>query len=269
MVRHPLVRPRAVCAIALAGLLAACQPALVLPTPTLAPPSPTGTVAFPTLVPTATPTPGASATPTPDLRLETGRLLLEDTFDDDTAWHLGQSESGGSSVSGGRLSLSVRQPRAYQLATRTDASYTDVLVEVDVLTELCSPGDEFGLMLRVSGPTQYYRFVIGCDGTARAGRVLEEGSRALTWPIPSPAILPASPARNHLAVLARGDAFRFWVNDVEVLAVRDVSLTSGGIGFLARAAAAGQVSVAFDDLAVYALTEADAPTATHGPTPPP
>jgi len=255
----------------LALLVAACQPApaIPIPTSTRALPSPTRTIAFPTLVPTATPTPGASATPTPDLRIETGRLLLSDTFDDEAAWHLSQTETGGSSVSGGRLSLSVRQPRAYQLALRDDGHYTDILVEVDVLTELCSPGDEFGLMLRVVGLTQYYRFIIGCDGTARAGRVLEEGSRALTWPIPSPAILQASPARNHLAVLARGDTFRFLVNDVEVLAVRDVSLVSGGIGFLARAGAGGQVSVAFDDLAVYALTEAVTPTPPTGPTPSP
>lgn len=198
-----------------------------------------------------------------------GRLLLVEPFHDDTPWRLSQSDSGGSSIAGGRLSISVRRPRAYQLATRLDASYADILVEVDVHTELCSPGDEFGLMLRVNGLGEHYRFIIGCDGTARASRVLEEGSRALTWPIPNPAILPSYPAGNRITVLARGDTFRFLVNDVEVLAVRDVSLASGGLGFLARAGSGGQVSVAFDNLTVYALKpdEAPAPTLAASPLP--
>ena len=253
--------------LALAGLLGACQPAPPIPTPTAPPPSSTSTVAFPTLVPTSTTTPGPSATPTPDLRSEMGELLLADPFDDDTLWRLNQSDSGGSSVAGGRLSVTVRQPRAYQLVTRLDASYTDILVEVDIHTELCSPGDEFGLMLRVNGLGEHYRFVIACDGTARASRVLEEGSRALTWPIPNPAILRSSPARNHLTVLARGDTFRFLVNDVELFAVRDVSLASGGLGFIARAGSGGQVSVAFDNLAVYALKADPTPTPTLAATP--
>jgi hypothetical protein len=196
-----------------------------------------------------------------------GQLLLADAFDDNSQWRLNQSDSGGSSVAGGRLSITVRRPRAYQLATRLDASYSDILVEVDVHTELCSPGDEFGLMLRVNGLGEHYRFVIACDGTARASRVLEEGSRALTWPIANPAILPSSPARNHLTLLARGDTFRFLVNDVELLAIRDVSLASGGLGFVARAGAGGQVSVAFDNLAVYALKADPSATPTLAATP--
>jgi hypothetical protein len=251
----------------LSGLLGACQPAPPAPTPTAPPPSATSTVAFPTLVPTSTTTPGPSATPTPDLRSEMGDLLLADAFDDDAPWKLNQSDSGGSSLAGGRLSITVRRPRTYQLVTRLDASYTDILVEVDIHTELCSPGDEFGLMLRVNGLGEHYRFVIACDGTARASRVLEEGSRALTWPIANPAILPASPARNHLTVLARGDTFRFLINDVELLAVRDVSLASGGLGFIARAGSGGQVSVTFDDLAVYALKADPSATPTLAATP--
>ena len=68
-------------------------------------------------------------------------------------------------------------------------------------------------------------------------------------------------------VLARGDTFRFLINDVEVLAVRDVSLASGGLGFVARAGSGGQVSIAFDELAVYALKADEAPTPTLGATP--
>jgi hypothetical protein len=251
----------------LAGLVGGCVVGSPSPTPTAAPPTPTGTVAFPTLIPTSTSTPGASPTPTVDPRADVGALLLNETFDDGAEWVLAQAESGGSSVEGGRLSISVREPRAFQFATRQGDSYGDALVEVDVYTELCAPGDEFGLMFRVNSLGEHYRFVMGCDAAARASRALETGSRALTWWMPNASILPASPVHNHLALHARGDTFRFFVNDVEIFAVRDVSLASGRIGFLARAGSTGQVSVSFDDLIVRALEGDRLPTVTTGPTP--
>jgi hypothetical protein len=251
----------------LAGMIGGCVVASPSPTPTAAIPSPTGTVAFPTLIPTSTSTPGASPTPTVDPRADVGALLLSEPFDDGADWVLAQSVSGGSSVESGRLSISVREARAFQFATRQGDSYGDVLVEVDVYTELCAPGDEFGLMFRVNSLGEHYRFVIGCDGAARASRALEAGSRALTWWIPNASILPASPVHNHLALHARGDTFRFFVNDVEIFVVRDVSLASGRIGLLARAGSTGQVSVSFDDLIIRALEGDRSPTATTGPTP--
>jgi hypothetical protein len=193
--------------------------------------------------------------------------LLTESFDGEEDWILSSSDSGASSINGGRLSVSVRQARAYQFVSRRSGSFADVVVEVEAYAELCAPGDEFGLMFRVNDLGEHYRFVIGCDGTARASRALEAGSRALTWWIPSPAILPGSSVRNRLALLARGDTFRFFVNDVEVLSARDISLSSGRLGFFARAGSAGQVSVSFDELSVRSLRAPGTATATAPSTP--
>lgn len=251
----------------LAGTVGGCAVTPPSPTPTSTPLPPTATVAFPTLVPTQTATPGASATPAPNVDAERGQLLLTDSFDDREVWLVSESQSGGSSVGGGRLSISVRERRAYHFVTRSRDFFGDALVEVDVYTELCEPGDEFGLMFRVNSLGEHYRFVIGCDGAARASRALQDGSRGLTLWVSSPAILPLSPVRNHLALLARGDTFHFFVNDVELFTVRDVTLTSGLLGLMARAGPGGQVSVSFDDLTVYALRPLGPPTATPRPTP--
>ena len=74
-------------------------------------------------------------------------------------------------------------------------------------------------------------------------------------------------ARTALALLARGDTFRIFVNDVEILSERDASLASGRIGLMARAGPSGQISVSFDDLAVYALNPPGSSTPPAGATP--
>jgi hypothetical protein len=235
-----------------------------MPSPTLAAPTVTATVAFPTIIPSATWTPGASLTPTVDLRVDAGPVLLHDSMDDPSVWQLTTGDTGVSAISDGRLTLSVRSARAYHTAHRLEPVVGDFYAEIEVLTEVCHAGDEVGLTARGRGLFEQYRFLIGCDGTARITRVLEEGSRALTLRVSDPAILGGAPARNRLGVWLSGLDLKFLVNGDEVLTVRDAALTQGTLGVIARAGTGGQVSAAFDDLIVYALLD---PRLTPSPSP--
>lgn len=247
-------------------VFAACAvpeaPPAALPSasPTLPPPA--GTVAFPTLIPTRTWTPLASATPTRDPQAGLGRLLFADSFDQATPWELTISPGAGATVSQGRLSLAISSPREYHWSVRPDPSAADFYATVVVHTEVCSPGDEFGLIARANTLGEQYRFLIGCDGSARITRRLEAGSRALTLRVESPAILPGAPSVNRLAVRARGLDLILLVNGQEIVSARDAALVRGFFGLIARAGPAGQVSVGFDDFNVYELTD---PTATPSP----
>ena len=227
-------------------------------------PTGTSTVAFPTVIPSATWTPGATLTPTIDLLPELGAQILADPMDDPTAWELATTASGGAAFTDDRLTLSVRTPRVYQSAHRKGPIVGDFFAEVDVITEVCSPGDEIGLTARGGGMGEQYRFLIGCDGTARITRILEDGSRALTLRVASAAIHSGAPAQNHLSVWLRRLDLKFFVNGDEVLTVRDAALTRGYLGVIARAGPGGQVSVGFDNLLIYALADAN-PTTTPIP----
>lgn len=226
------------------------------------------TVAFPTVVPTATWTPGATLTPTADLRPGIGPLLLHDRMDEPSAWNLTTTAGGGAAITDGRLTLSVRTPRGYHTAFRAEPVVGDFYAEVDVYTEVCSPGDEVGLTARGNAQGEQYRFLMGCDGTARITRVLEEGSRALTLRVATPVILPGAPAHNHLAIWVRGLDLTFLVNDNEVLTVRDAALTRGAFGLIARAGSEGQVSAGFDDLMVHSLADPNATPIAEPPRTP-
>ena len=253
---------------ALLAALSACvtAPSGPSPSPPTEPVAPTrtATVAFPTVIPTATWTPGPTLTPTVDLQLDFGPLLLDDPMDDPSAWELAPSASGGAAFTDGRLTLSVRTPRGYQSAFRADPVVGDFFAEVDVVTDVCSAGDEVGLTARGGGLGEQYRFLLGCDGTARITRILEDGSRALTLRVASPAIHSGAPAQNRLSIWLRGLDLKFLVNGEEVLAARDAALTRGTLGVIARAGPGGQVSVGFDNLRLYALADTN-PTATPPP----
>jgi hypothetical protein len=242
----------------LAAALASCsgQPVAVpTSTPLPATASPTTTVAFPTIIPTATWTPGPTQTPTAGLLPGLGIQLLHDSMDDASAWELPTTATGAAAITDGRLTLSIRAPRAYQTARRLEPIVGDFFAEIDMVTEVCSAGDELGLTARGGGKGEQYRFLVGCDGSARITRVLEEGSRALTLRVAPPVIHRGAPALNHLSIWLHDLDLKFLINGQEVLSVRDAALQHGTLGIIARAGTGGQVSAAFDDLRVYALTD--------------
>ena len=144
----------------------------------------------------------------------------------------------------------------------------DFYAEVEVRTELCNAGDEYGLTARGNKLGEHYRFLIGCDGSARITRFLEGGSRALTLRVETPAIIPGAPAVNRLAVWARGLDLKLYVNGEEVAAARDAALDRGTFGLIARAGSGGQLAVSFDDLIVRSLADTVLSPATATSPPP-
>jgi hypothetical protein len=238
-------------------LVGSCStPASVL-SPTASPlPSPTVTIAFPTLVPTSTWTPGPVPSPTAGSAPGLGALVLYDTFDGPGLWELTSTSTGAASIDGGRLTLAVRTPGAYHLARRAQPDAEDFYAAVDTYPQVCNPQDEYGLTVRTDALGEYYRFMIGCDGTARISRVLEDGSRALTLRIPSLAIIAGAPTHNRLEVWAEGLDLKLAVNGTEVASVRDAALRRGTFGLLARAGQGGQITVSFDNLSVRGLVDA-------------
>ena len=252
----------------MAGLATSCLAAPAPPASpsNTSPATATITVAFPTVIPSSTWTPGPTFTPTVDVRPALGPVILQESFDDPSAWGLQASQSGAAGISEGRLTLAVRTPRFYQGSNRESPAVADFYAEVEVHASLCNAGDEYGLTARGNDLGEQYRFLIGCDGAARITRFLQNGSRALTLRIETPAIIPGAPAVNRLAVWAKGLDLKLLVNGHEVIAARDAALDQGTFGLIAHAGAGGQLAVGFDNLIVHSLSDGNA-TPTPAITP--
>jgi hypothetical protein len=241
---------------------AACLPAATAlpPLPTETPPAPSATPT-PTIVwfpPTATytpfPTPTPPLTPTVDTRPSYGSLILEDKFQETSAWVTGQLPDGTIALNQGALTLVVSQERGYLSTVRQNTSLTDFYAQISANPTLCRGTDEYGMLLRVSGG-DFYRFSLSCDGRARLDRLLNDSASSPKPWTQNGAIPPGSPSVSQLAVQAVGKRMRFYVNDAFIFEVNDGTIPSGGLGLFARAASDTPVSVSFSDLKVYRPTQ--------------
>jgi len=235
-------------------------------TPTLAP-SLTPTFAFPTLPPSLTPTPPPVMTSTPDVLADLGELLYREDFSRDRGWALRQAEQESTSLNNGRLTFVVRQPGAIRYVLSPYLPPIDYYLEVQLRTELCSPGDEYGVMFRVAENGDHYRITLACDGSARVTRVLRGTSAALVPPTETFLVLAGAPADNRIGVLLSGDQLRFFLNGLEAFSLRDDTLESGGLGLILHTGNAGQLTVSFDEVVVRALSPARMASPTAPSTP--
>jgi hypothetical protein len=249
-----------ICTIVLSGCGSA-PPASPTVRPTLLP-SPTPTIAFPTLVPTATVIPLASPTTSRELAAGAGTLLFQASFTSDEGWLLSIDADGAASLSRESLVIAVSRPSASRYVLVPIPPAADYLFEATIRADLCDAEDEIGLLFRVGSLEDYYRYTLSCGGVARMTRVLGTGAAVLAGPAVASSAIPGSPAENHLAVLARGQTFTFFVNGVEVLQSRDSQLISGGLGIFVRSASQGQTTVAVTSLTVTALRPATTATPT-------
>ncbi len=259
--------PRRLPALAIAASLALAGCLTVQPLPTTtpppAPPSPssTPTIAFPTLVPTATVTPAPSPTATPDIASALGELLFAADFSSGQGWPLGETDTGAVSMADGRLLVAVRRANTYRYALAPVTPLADFYAEVTLRAEVCSSDDTFGLMFRVNPQEEHYRFILDCDGSARVERALTTVAVPIVPATQTHAAFPGPLVDNRLGVLASGDIFTFFINGTLVFSVRDGTLPTGGLGLFIRSGAGGQTTVSFADLSVHALLST--PTPTH------
>jgi hypothetical protein len=247
-------------------LLTGCLDTRPLPTATPTPPPATMTPPFviPTLIPTSTWTPAAQPSPTFDLGEGLGEIIFQDDFEQDLGWRLEEDIFGATALTSGHLTLTSRRQSVWRFAYSPVVNATDLYMQVNLQAEICSRGDEFGIMFRANPSTGYYRFGLRCEGGVRVTRVLGETVQSLITSAQTETVVPGPPAQNQLGVWARGDRFRFYINRVETFTARDNAIFQGAVGFYIFSGDAGQTTVFFDDLVVRNLLTT--PIQTETPT---
>lgn len=240
----------------LAPLLAGCLSISPLPTATPTPPPATDTPTFviPTLIPTNTWTPPVPPSPTSGIAFDLGEIIFKDDFEQDLGWNLDEDIYGATALTSGRLTIAARRPGAWRSVLSPIPSQTDFYVEVNLRADICSRGDEYGLIFRVNPLSGHYQFGLRCEGNVRLLRVLGSAAQTMITPDQADIVVPGPPEENQLAVWANGSQFRFFINQVEVFAVRDSTYAIGLIGFYVFSGESGQATVSFDDLIIRSLT---------------
>ncbi len=228
--------------------------------------APSPTFVIPSAIPTSTITPGPTLTPTADLLADAGEILFADRFDNPANWNLSRDDNGAASVSDGKLSLVVSRPSTVRIATASFDTPENFFLTVSARTEICRPGDEYGIVVRYTSDLEQLRFLLDCDGSASVVSV-EQGSRFTLVPRTETfAALPGSRVTNSLSVRSLNDTFTFFINGVEVAQVKETRLSGTTVGAIVRAHESELATILFDDFQVLNLTAAT-PEATSTPTP--
>jgi hypothetical protein len=158
-------------------------------------PLPTPTIAFPTLIPTATVTPLASATTSPGFAAAAGPLLFQARFASDEGWLLSSDADGAASLSAGSLVIAVSRPSASRYVLVPMPPAADFLFEATTRASLCEAEDEIGLLFRIGPQADHYRYTLSCGGVAQMTRVLGTGAAVLAGPARASSAIPGSPRR--------------------------------------------------------------------------
>jgi hypothetical protein len=207
--------------------------------------------------PTATPTPFPTQqiAPTPDFRPGLGEVLLSDDFSDPDAWTLGRTSSGNIALGVNELTIAISEPNAYDYSVRQEPILEDFYLEIIASPTLCREEDEYGLLLRMSSPKDFYRFSLSCDGKVRLDRIVQgAASSPQPWMI-SGSVPSGAPSTSRLGVWALGNEMRFFINDQHQFTITDPLLPLGNIGVFARSAGEKAVTVNFSDLVVQQVNQ--------------
>ena len=220
-------------------------------TPTLSPTSsPSATIDwFPaTTTPTSVPTTNATSTQEPDE--QQGDIILSDDFSEQVHWLLGTTTSGQVSLGMNELTIAISEPGGYANTVRRLPLLDDFEVEVSTAATLCKGEDQYGLLLRMSSPNDFYRYALSCDGRVRLDKIINGNATSPQPWIQNSSLPPGAPLPARLGVRLKGDEMSFYVNGLHQFTINDPVLKIGNIGLFARSVGENAVTVNFSDLIV-------------------
>ncbi len=176
-------------------------------------------------------------------------LPWSDDFSSVSTWQAESDAAAQVSVEAGVLRVFVAVPNQLAWAT-AGRDLRDFHLTVET-TQIAGPDDnEYGVLVRLQDPANFYRFSISGDGYVLVDKFVAGQMELMgaTW-MPAEAIRQGE-ASNVLEVICRGAEMTFIVNGSEVARVRDTTFTHGDIGLYAGTFYEGGVEVQFDNLRV-------------------
>jgi hypothetical protein len=226
-------------------LLSGCQTvAGLLPTQT---PYPTYTPQ-----PTFTPYPTFTAVPSPTSTPMKTILFEEQDFSGiDSCFPVGSDPKVNRFAEDGQFHILVKEKVFFGWSI-CETDLRNFIMEVDA-TPISGPLNNsfaYGILLRQNNSSNgFYAFLISGDGYyGFSGIYPDNYFSLLSWS----AIREIKQGKNtnHLKIIAVGDQFELFVNDVMVGLVREGTLRSGSFGFIVQTFDKAEVQVAFDNLVV-------------------
>ncbi len=176
-------------------------------------------------------------------------LPWEEDFSAPATWKMESDAAAQVTVENGVLRISIAASNQLAWAS-AGKDLQDFRLTVEA-SQVAGPNDnEYGVLVRVQDPRNFYAFSISGDGYFLVSRFVDGVRQPLEadW-TPSDAIHPGI-GTNVLEVVAQGKQLTFIVNDQPLAQVEDDRFSHGDIGLYAGSFYEGGVEVHFDNLRV-------------------
>ena len=189
----------------------------------------------------------ASETSLPENTLFFDKFVVGQTGD----WLTEGDDAAVTAVINERMVININEPQTRQYVTLNEPHFNNFTFEVDGLQVTGSPESSYGVLFRMSSPTEFYRFAIRGDGLYMIERHDPDGwTRFMKDWEPSAAIHQGVGQNNRIKVVAEGSAFSFYVNDIVVAQINDGRYAQGNIALDAGTFGETNLQVAFDNVLV-------------------
>jgi len=239
-------------------LLAACQASSILPDPT-----PTATVEQPTAEPSPTvdwfpqtPTPVVLPTTDPEEIvtitpvIQEEDILVWDDFSDQSIWQTGTSEAGTIAYESESLSLALLAGKQTLSSLSEHNLPSDFYLEITVDVLMCSPEDQYGLILWNNSSSGTYRVWFNSSGQTKLDRVLPSGTSLLENWQTGRKIQPGSPAQNRIGISSKDGVLEIYVNDVLQFSHSPIRKLEGAFGVIAQSSSSHAMTLKISSLKI-------------------
>lgn len=179
----------------------------------------------------------------------------EEYFSDpsDADWDQVEDENKRIWIGDGRYNFWVKIVNQHpEVLNSAAGNFDNFRLEVDTYQVSGSEFNSQAVLFRASDRSNYY-YVLISGNRYVAFEKIEDGQCKEITPWQQKSAIRQGCNHNNITIVASGNTFTFFVNDVEVLEATDSSFDTGQVGFSAALWEGSSVHIAFDNLRIYAL----------------
>lgn len=183
-----------------------------------------------------------------------GDMIYAETFTpgETGPWQVEGDANGQTAVVDGRMVFDINAPNTVQYSTLEGEVFRDFYLEVEGTLAAGSPDSTYGILFRMAGPGQFYRYSVTGAGQFVVER--HDGEGAWSWLTEewqdSEALIQGVGSTNKLALRAVSGTFSFYANDELLLQVSDGRYGQGQLALSAGTFGQPGLQVLFDNLLV-------------------
>ena len=195
----------------------------------------------------------ATQAPAPEVAALPGRqLLFQDSFTDpESGWPDSRGENSYAGYADGRYVIQVF-PAKLDAWGNPGRDFGDVSIEVDATKYGGTDNNSFGVICRYQDHDNFYYFLAASDGYQVIGKYQGGENYYLSADkMQSTDVILAGAASNHLRADCMGSALTLYANGRQLSSVTDTAFARGDVGLMVGTFDDPNVSVSFDNFAVY------------------